>query len=433
MRVARITRSAVESAYNHWMGDVRAIDRSCETHQAIEPQASEVANRATDGAALGAAAAGPAGGIAPPPVAFRVPQVIDTARFADPAARNAAINASYHEFDVALTAYLGQPFVANWATFGKHASAHVGNEMAVADDSLRILGTVDDLERLAKDLEHGNGSAAMHEIHAMVRAIEDLAVLFETPHILCQAGGMARAFLCEAVTDMRAALGAAHGLGNIKAALAVLTSRGPKLRGEIQTMKDELADGNRRIYDNIAPCLAEFLACGQAALDGIPASLVIPSDGDGFMVAAFHHYVAARRLTNQLREPAHANDAGVLDDRLSAVKLANLTLVTHEQMVAQPDYDGMKLEMDALRGRMTMEDPTGTSALLPAGGNWGNFYERLGYDESRAPSDFRAIDPDHLPPLLPRTDPRYQGSIAEYFDRNAQETRLVEAPKPPRT
>lgn len=406
------------------------VGRQFETHQPVEHRSSGGANQALDGTALAAPTASVAGGIVPSPVAFGVPSVIDTARLPDPAARNAAINASYHELDRALTAYLGQPFVANWATFGKHASAHVGNEMAAADESLRILDTVRDLERLASDLEHDDASAAMLQIRAMVRAIHELPVLLRKPHIFSQMGGMVLAFLHEAVTDMHAALEAAHGLGNVKAMVAVLSGRLPKIRSEIQAMKDALADGNRRIYDNIAPCLAEFLACGQAAPDGVPASLVIPSDADGFMIAAFNHYVAARKLTNQLRDPAYANDAGVLDTRLNAIKLANLTLVTHEQMVAQPDYDRMRPQMEALRGRMTMEDPTGSYVLLPAGGNWGHFYERLGYDEIRAPSDLRAVDPDHLPPLLPKTDPRYQGSIAEYFDRNAQEARLEQPPKP---
>jgi hypothetical protein len=364
-------------------------------------------------------------------MALGVPAVIDTARFADPGARNVAINASYQELDLVLTAYLGRPFVANWATFGKHASAHVGQEMAEADESLQALDGVGDLERLGHDLEHGNAAAAIHDVRAMVRAIECVPLLLRQPHLVPQSCGLALGFLREAIADLRAALEAANGLDNVVAAIGVLRSRLPKIRGELRALKDELADGNRRIYDNIAPCLAEFLACVLEAPDGVPTELAIASDGDGFMVAAFRHYVAARKLGNQLREPAYAGDAALLAQRLAEVKLANMTLVTHEQMLAQPDYDGMVMQMEALRGRMTMEDPTGSHPLLPAGGNWGNFYERLGFDASLAPSDFRMIDPDRLPPLLVQSDPRYQGSIADYFERNAQETRLEQAPRQP--
>jgi hypothetical protein len=360
-----------------------------------------------------------------------IPAVIDTAQLADPVARNVAINASYQEFDLALTAYLGWPFVSNWATFAKHASAHVGREMSEADEALQVLDSVKDVERLACDLEDGDTVASLHDVRAMARAIECLPLLLRQPHLVHQSCGLALGFLREAVADLRAALDAAHGLDNLKAAIAVLCGRLPKIRGELQAMRDNLADGNRRIYDDIAPCLAEFLACVLAAPNGVPAELAIPSDRHGFMVAAFRHYVVARKLTNQSREPAHPRDASQLDQRLGEVKLANMTLVTHEQMIAQRDYDGMVLQMNALRGRMTMEDPTGSHPLLPAGGNWGNFYERLGYDASRAPTDFREIDPDHLPPLLPRTDPRYQGSIADYFERNAQETRLEQPPRQP--
>jgi hypothetical protein len=87
--------------------------------------------------------------------------------------------------------------------------------------------------------------------------------------------------------------------------------------------------------------------------------------------------------------------------------------------------------MAALAGRMTLEDPTGTHVLLSSGGNQGNFYERLGYDKSAAPADFRTIVPNHLPPLLTKTDPSYKGTIAEYFDTNAQEIRLQQRPKQP--
>ena len=331
-----------------------------------------------------------------------------------------------------MTAYLGQPFCANWATFGKHASAHVGHEMAAADESLRMIDSIGDVEQVVADIEGFHPTKAIPEIKHLYDALSHINVLIHKPGVVGQSMGMAMGLLNDTVTEMRTAVGSASGgWSKLKAAAKTIKGILPHMRSEIQVMKDELADGNQKIYDNIAPCLREFLACVQGAPNGIPASLSIPSDKDGFMVAAFTHYVEARKLANELQEPAHAKDGGLLDKRLQEVELANLTLVTHEQMVAQPDYDRMQPQMKALAGEMVLVDPTGVHELLPNGGNWGNFYERLGYDPATAPTDPHKIDPNHLPKQLPKTDPRYKGSIGDYFDQNAQETRLQQGPIQP--
>lgn len=366
------------------------------------------------------------------PATFTVPVVIDTSAFATPATRNVAINTSYHQFDEALTAYLGQPFVANWATFGKHASAHVGNEMAAADEAVRLINSLGELERIVHDLEHDNTIVVVAEYHQLMQTLEGLPALLKKPHVISQSTGMAIDLLTDTTAEMKAALAASHGgFAKLKAAVAKLVGMLPHLAAEINVMKDRLADGNRKIYENIAPCLRELLLGVQSAPDGIPRELPVPSDTDGFMSPAFGHYVEARKLTNMLQDPELAGRGDLLEARVNEVKRANMILVTHEQMIAQPDYDAMPNQMAALAGRMTLEDPTGTHVLLPSGGNWGNFYERLGYDRSAAPADFRTIDPNHLPPLLPKTDPSYKGTIAEYFDTNAQEIRLQQRPKQP--
>lgn len=414
----------------------RTEDQQREQAQVVKTHETEGAAQAQDNVgALGAGGAGVVSRMAavrPGGSAFTVPAVLDTTKFPNAQARNVAINSSYQQFDMALTAYLGQPFCANWATFGKHASAHVGHEMAAADESLRLLDSLGNVDQLVDDIETFHPIRAKAEIQHLYEALSHLNVLINKPGIVGQSMGMAMGLLSDTIVEMRTAVGSASGgWSKFKAAVKTIAGILPHMRNEIVVMKAELADGNQKIYDNIAPCLQEFLAGVVSAPNGIPATLSIPSDKDGFMTAAFHHYVEARRLVNQLQEPAHANDAGLLDRRLQEIELANLTLVTHEQMVAQPDYDAMQPQMKALAGRMSLVDPTGVHELLPNGGNWGNFYERLGYDPATAPADPHKIDPNHLPKQLPKTDPRFKGSIGDYFDENAQETRLQQAPIQP--
>jgi hypothetical protein len=203
----------------------------------------------------------------------------------------------------------------------------------------------------------------------------------------------------------------------------------PRARGEIQTMFDQLADGNQKIYDNVAPALQQFLTQVQTAKGGI-ASVTVRGD-DGFFGAAFKHWGEARRLTNDLSDPAKTGEKDLLQKRLAEVKQGNMILVTHEQMVAQPDYDRMQPQMQALAGTMVLVDPDGAHKLLPNGGNWGDFHERLGYDKSKSP-DMHHVDPNALPPLVDKSDPRYQGTIAQYFDDNATNKDLAQTPSVPK-
>jgi hypothetical protein len=365
-----------------------------------------------------------------PPLDFDIPPVIDTTKFPDPGSRNIAINASYHQFDKSLTRYLGQPYVANWATFGKHASAHVGNEMAGAQESLRLIDSLGSVERLVADVENGNLFAAMKELNSCMEAVNKLETLVNKKGVVAQSAGMAIHFLKDTLHRIKGALTTPdpNPLHKVQHAVAELKGLLPRARGEIQTMFDQLADGNQKIYDNVAPGLQQFLQQVQTAKGGI-TQVTVKGD-DGFFGAAFKHWVEARKLTNDLSDPAKAGEKDLLAKRLAEVKQGNMILVTHEQMIAQPDYDRMQPQMKALGGTMVLVDPDGAHKLLPNGGNWGDFHERLGYDKAKSP-DMKHVDPNALPPLVDKTDPRYAGTIAEYFDDNATNKDLAQAPSTP--
>jgi hypothetical protein len=361
---------------------------------------------------------------------FSVPPVIDTNKFKDVGTRNQAINASYHQYDLAITAYLGEPYVANWATFGKHASAHVGNEMSSCEESLRLIDSLDVVAKLNSDLESGNLPDAIHDVNQLIETVNKLNVLLQKKNVVNQTASMALHFLTDLVHRLKVAISSpGNPIARARDVIGVLEGFLPNVRHEISVMHDQLADGNKKIYDNIAPSLTAFLQQVQAAPEGVTGLSL--QDPDGFMTAALSHYVEARRLTNALHDPQFADDKELLARRLAEVKQGNVILVTHEQMVAQPDYDAMQPQMEALSGQMVLVDPTGAHALLPNGGNWGDFDSRLGYDPATAPKDPHKIDPNNLPPMLDKSDPRYKGTIFDYFDQNAEQSALAAAPKQP--
>src|SRR5262245_9501950 len=60
---------------------------------------------------------------------FAVPQIPPLAPIPDAVNRNQVINQTYHVIDAAMTGYLGDPLVANWYTYGQHASREAGTEI----------------------------------------------------------------------------------------------------------------------------------------------------------------------------------------------------------------------------------------------------------------------------------------------------------------
>lgn len=297
-----------------------------------------------------------------------------------------------------------------------------------------------------------DAAAALQQVPAAVAAIRKVVRLVQQPGMVSQAiqltlgrAGVSVSELNQVVEEYNAATTAdwydlipGHvALEQARLGWHVLTVAGRLLGGipavveSLVRIRNNMVRGNRQIYENVAPAAQQFLTAANSAPNGNPGRMGFPGDTNGFLARAFELYGRMRVISDQIACEADETAAGRL--RASLVPLAqeaNLQVGFQEQLVIlQPIFDTMQPELAAIAGSMTLTDPNGVHRLLPNGGNWGNFYERMGLDPSRAPEDPRTITAGNLPPLLSSSDPRSRGTIAEYFNANTTNERIHNAPR----
>ncbi len=377
---------------------------------------------------------------------FTVPPVVPIARITDPVARNHAINQSYHVIDAAMTGYLGDPLVANWFTFGQHASREAGTQIRNLQNGLQVLR---DLLPALRALSGGPLLALFGQANIVItqlRRMMDLAsqdLLFQQSLQLAFAqAGITQAEINALITEAEVALAVAPiaGLFPPAALIAFLPFMGrlmnlagrliaaiPAIITSVEHVFQNMVQGNREIYENVAPAANAFLAVAAAAPDGVPTGVGFANDPSGFLAAAFREYGECRKLGDEARAaPGTPEATRKLSERQQKAHHANLVIGFQEQLVIlQPIFDTMQTELRAMSGTMVLHDPNGAH---PLANNWGDFYTRMGIDPARAPADPRTIRADSLPPLLPATDPRRRGTIAEYFESGLTDEKVHEAP-----
>lgn len=197
-----------------------------------------------------------------------------------------------------------------------------------------------------------------------------------------------------------------------------------------QRILRNMIQGNREIYENVAPAYRLFLTTANGAPEGVPGPIGFAGDSSGFLAAAFQEYAAVRRLTNELAAlaPNAPERAAKIAERNAKAHRANLLIGFQEQLVIlQPIFDTMQEELTAMNGTMVLHDPNGVHQLTP---NWGDFYTRMGIDPATAPADPTTITPENLPALLPANDPRHAGTIDEYFSQGLNDQNIHRAPPP---
>ena len=102
----------------------------------------------------------------------------------------------------------------------------------------------------------------------------------------------------------------------------------------------------------------------------------------------------------------------LIAQRLEKLNRANTIIAMHEQgVVAQPIFDLMIEELQAISGTMSIVDPNGNFQLLPNGGNWADLYTRMGMDPTGAPpiEDMTADE-------VPEFNVDSEGTIGAYFN-----------------
>jgi hypothetical protein len=363
---------------------------------------------------------------------------------------NQEINRTYNTLDHAFQAYLGEPTVPNWMTFGKYASREAGQQIMNLEASLEALHTLGtpDLtlindERSAKALVQVMAQDKMVE-QSMRMAAKSLGINPALP---------ATDLVQELVKDL------ASSPTTAPAKIATIT-------GNLEKLHEALVKGNTRIYHNIVPAYDTFMKAEMAGGDGVAAlekagygsgggvfvdrSTTTGKDPQSFVLDAFKKYKQAKNLGDQVqilaeRKQSSGDASGELQTQIDALQkqrtevihAANLLIGCQEQMGILQDGDIftdplVSNMLQAMSGTMTLTDAIDTSDLLPGASpstsNWADFPTRMGLDEVPAAdlSKYRIANPQvgdppagtdsHLPAVV-RVEGPSAGNI-RYFKTN---------------
>lgn len=367
--------AALRHTISHWyLTHLEMIDRGSGRPQLQIPETLRAAWR-TSGEAK--SPPGPPAGAAKPlrplprPVGLRfIPHPVD---------RNHRITQSYHELSEAMGDLLGAPRVADWCTFAKFASRQAGHHIRETSlTSSQLLSAFFDRKADGK----------------LLRIIDDMR---QIPARLSMAGRLLTLCLkrCSHSLD----------LGDVRRSSGprVITAIGD-FRAAAARLNRAFFLGNLRVYENIAPAYHTFLRVAYSDYPNIPdAALSFDAEVDpmGYLQRGLCCYRDALRCSR-------AGDISTRDER---VREGNLWLGLHEQgCVLQPLFDEVREELKVLSDGIVVNDPRGMTRMLPRGGDWGDFYDRMGIDPSKVGNQPWTS----LPPL--RSAAERAGTIAAYFD-----------------
>jgi hypothetical protein len=394
-----------------------------------------VVQRKTDPPA--GAPAEPAAGVTAAAHTFAVPTIPDLNKIPDAVNRNNTINQTYHLIDTAMTGYLGQPLVANWFTYGQHASREAGTQIRSLQEGLQVLRDIG--PALSGLVFGGNPITSARTAIRMFQRILDLmnqdGLIRQSMQLAFAKAGITesdlRALVNEAQTVLTRAMNPlslydlVRFTGHVAAMVAKLVVATPAIIHAVELVYENMKRGNKEIYENVAPAARSFLQAATGAPNGVPGAIAFPGDPQGFVQAAFTEYGEIRRLGDEANAaPGTPASQAKLAQRHDKAMHANLLVGFQEQLVIlQPIFNTMMQELNAMSGTMVLHDPNGAH---PLANNWGDFYTRMGIDPAHAPPDPRTISPGTLPPLLPAA--QRQGTISSYFNDNVDNEKVHEAP-----
>lgn len=303
---------------------------------------------------------------------------------------NKAITASYAWLDGRMSRYLGDPPAANWTTFGKYASREAGSNIQRFE---ALQGMVHD-NSLKRALNYALGL-----LHDFIGHRDSLS---------------RQALLMSKVSDTP-----------------------EQYDHNVKLMHDTLVNGNADIIHDIGPAFQTFLSAEEHGQDGLSALKAAgygaDKDPHGFLLKAFEGYQQARVISQRLKtEQLSSADRSALEaQRRDLVFQANLSIGIQEQMYSlqtKRTFANSEVQhlMKTFTPSMTLSDAANRMPLLPNGGNWANFPQRMGFKEV-----FQADTPGAM--LIPdlKGRPHYfivnpdakarQGTIYEYFKANMGE------------
>lgn len=376
---------------------------------------------------------------APPQPTGYVPPVVSVAGIANPIHRNNTINQSYHAFDLAMTAYMGLPEVANWCTYGKHASREAGLQIRNLQHALDVLS--DCGPALARfTATHGRHSDVWSIARRLLQLLDEEGLAKQSLLL-----AFARARITEDdVNDFKDAWSELTNLEwtdlipgvfvyeQLNATLRATPILG-KLAGNVRTIShsvgrihSNMTKGNRQIYENLAPAyntyLREAAKVGGRAVD--LGRMTFGGDPRGFLKAAFTKYSQARQVVEDFA--ASPLPVALEKQRNALMHEGNMLIGFQEQLlILQPIFDTMMEELTAMNGTMVLRDPNGVHELVD---NWGHFYTRMGVDTTTAPSNPNAVRPGGIPATKPVPGEKY--TISKYFEEYLANGNTHTAPDP---
>jgi hypothetical protein len=292
---------------------------------------------------------------------------------------NLVVTATYSTFDTGMSTFLGEPALPNWMTFGKYASREAGSQILRMEEVLKIT------QRLDSD--------------SLVDTLQDFA---QNPFQLGDQGMQLLKYSKNPIEFIKNA----------------------------EKMRDSLVFGNTGVYADIAPAYDIFLRAVSTGKDGVAALKAAgygsgARDPQGLLLEAFTHYQRAKTLGDRAALLPPPERQKLLDARFEAINRANFLIGIHEQMIViqgpqifgDPEIHRM---LAALSEKMSLTDAVGTHKLLPYGGNWANFADRMGFAEVPAGSDpaaFKVVDHQGMTHhyVLHPSPIRREGTIGQYF------------------
>ncbi|HEY9722225.1 MAG TPA: hypothetical protein V6D47_09435, partial [Oscillatoriaceae cyanobacterium] len=224
-------------------------------------------------------------------------------------------------------------------------------------------------------------------------------------------------------------------LGEQGFALMQVSKTPGALISNVQAMRNSLVYGNTRVYANIAPAFAIFLRAENQGQDGLAALRAAgygraPLDPQNFLMQAFTAYQQSHAIDQKLasKSLSAADRNQLLAQRQQLVNQGNLLVGIQEQMVIlqRPEVFGnpqVNRIVAATTPKMTLPDAVQTMKLLPNGGNWANFADRMGFVEvprGSNPQAITVVDQSGVAhDYIPNPDvSKRQGTIYQYFVDN---------------
>lgn len=254
-------------------------------------------------------------------------------------AANTKINGALHDLDLAFANYLGSPVVPCLLTYAKNASRTVGLQVSRLEALLRFLRYFD--------------------LNALIDARADL-------------------------------LGNPHMVGPLSYLVKLLIKNPISFYSQIKRLRKALVWGNLQAYGSLVPAFCCFLNAETKGENGLNALknfglASIEKDPSGLLMRAFTLYKNVAELKEELNGKNGVDAAPLIKLRSELAFVATLSLSFHEQMLFQASqcYGDPNIQQltSGMSKTLYIEDPIDVVMLLPNGGNWALFTDRMGLDE----------------------------------------------------